>query len=225
MGNPASDSTCATRLDLLKAALACFAENGFDGTSMRMIADRAQRPLSLLSHHFGNKEGLYLEIFKFLFETRFRKKQEKPIPEDGYTPRDRSEAIRLLREQIHFIFMDVSLECCGGEASLHEYGTRLWLQEIHSPRPSLYPLLIEHMRPVTETTRKCIQLLRPDLGEEEVVFLGISILGQVTCHGLMYGMNQVVWGKTPRPCTLFQGGERLVDLCLNGILGGQPIES
>jgi len=61
-----------TRTALLHAALASFAESGFDGTSIRMIAERAQRPLSLLAHHFGNKEGLV----KAMIDSVFRDDQQ-----------------------------------------------------------------------------------------------------------------------------------------------------
>ena len=60
-----------TRTDLIEVALECFAEHGYDGTSIRMIAQRAGRPLSLIGHHFGSKEGLYLEVFRFLTATSF----------------------------------------------------------------------------------------------------------------------------------------------------------
>jgi len=214
-------SALETRIALLNAALACFAEHGFDGTSIRMIAERAKRPLSLLSHHFGNKDNLYLEVFKFMFENILQVRQGEQIPIDGYSPNDKGEAIRMLREQIHYIYRDIVLNTSSSEP-FHNFSTRLWLQEIHSPRPSLIPIISLYMRPRTETIQKCIQALRPELEESQVVFLGISILGQVTGHGLMQGLNQVVWKKARLPESQFQVSEWLVDLCLHGLLGGPP---
>jgi AcrR family transcriptional regulator len=210
-----------TRTALLQAALACFAEYGFDGTSIRMIADRAQRPLSLLSHHFGNKEGLYLEVFKYLFEDIFKKKHRHMALAPDAWPRDRQEAIRILREEYHTLFEEIVIEPDPADL-LREYGTRLWLQETRSPRPGLKPLLKEYIGPLTDTIRKCIQTLRPDLGEGEVAFLGVSVLGIVTGHGLMRGVNQAVWGPLVPPGSSFQAAEWLVDLCLHGLLGSGP---
>jgi AcrR family transcriptional regulator len=44
---------------ILDAAEALFAKHGFDGVSMRMVAERAAVDLALASYHFGNKRGLF----------------------------------------------------------------------------------------------------------------------------------------------------------------------
>lgn len=44
---------------LLKAATTLFAKNGYAGTSVKDIADEAGVNVSLVSYHFGGKEGLY----------------------------------------------------------------------------------------------------------------------------------------------------------------------
>ena len=122
----------------------------------------------------------------------------------------------MLREQIHYLFRDV-IQNSNNTDSVHENASRLWLQEIRSPRPILFPLLLSFMKPYTETIKKCIQTLRPDLEEAEVIFLGVSILGQIAGHGLMRGLNQ---GKVDLAENPFQASEWLVDLSLNGLLGG-----
>ena len=48
---------------LLRAALALFAENGFDKTSTREIADAAQANLAAIRYYFGDKAGLYRAVF------------------------------------------------------------------------------------------------------------------------------------------------------------------
>jgi len=208
-----------TRTALLHAALASFAESGFDGTSIRMIAERAQRPLSLLAHHFGNKEGLYLEVFKFIFEHSMCNNALAQMPSEGYTPKDRDEALELLRQQLQNLFQDVS-EHSKTSDPIHELGSRLWLQEIRAPRPSLAPIFDAYIRPLTETIRKCVLTLRPDLEEAAVTFLGISIVGQITGHGLMRGLNQMVWPKVDEAENHPQAAQWLVGLCLGGLLGG-----
>ncbi|WP_202899452.1 TetR/AcrR family transcriptional regulator [Kordiimonas gwangyangensis] len=44
---------------ILDAAEALFAKHGFDGVSMRMVADLAKVDLALASYHFGSKRGLF----------------------------------------------------------------------------------------------------------------------------------------------------------------------
>lgn len=50
------------RESLLDAALTCFAENGFENTSLRSIAARAGVDVALISYHYGSKLGLWSEV-------------------------------------------------------------------------------------------------------------------------------------------------------------------
>jgi TetR/AcrR family transcriptional regulator, regulator of cefoperazone and chloramphenicol sensitivity len=49
----------ATRNRLIEAAIEIFAVNGFDGTSTRMLAERAKANLGAIPYYFGSKVGLY----------------------------------------------------------------------------------------------------------------------------------------------------------------------
>jgi AcrR family transcriptional regulator len=53
---------------LLKAATDAFAEQGFEGTSLRTIADNAGVSFQLIAYYFGSKEELWIETVDFLFE-------------------------------------------------------------------------------------------------------------------------------------------------------------
>lgn len=57
-------NAASTRLKILQAAEAEFADHGFDGVSVRQIALRADVPVALINYHFGSKEGLYRAIFE-----------------------------------------------------------------------------------------------------------------------------------------------------------------
>jgi AcrR family transcriptional regulator len=48
------------RDEILAAAQELFAEYGYAGTTMRMIAEKAGVAFGLVSHYFGNKENLFL---------------------------------------------------------------------------------------------------------------------------------------------------------------------
>ena len=211
LGSPMEPTASDTRTLLLQAALVCFADHGFDGTSMRMIAVRAGRPLSLLSHYFGNKEGLYLEVFKYILETSTppRVAPTLPVP-------DASAAIRLLREQIHFMYHQAAPDAAMAR-SFQDHRTNLWLRECRAPRPILHPLLREYLGPATELIRACIRTLRPELNEAQVAFLGATIMGQVVGHGTMSGLHRVLWGEHPPFGSHFQEAELLVDVCLRGL--------
>lgn len=56
--------TAARRQEILNAALDCFVENGFDGTSLRQIAVRAHMTHAGLLHHFESKEALVAALLQ-----------------------------------------------------------------------------------------------------------------------------------------------------------------
>lgn len=56
---PSADKT---RKCILKAAQKLFASNGFNGTSISMIAKKASVNQSLIYHHFASKELLWREV-------------------------------------------------------------------------------------------------------------------------------------------------------------------
>ncbi|MBW0117504.1 TetR/AcrR family transcriptional regulator [Pseudonocardia abyssalis] len=58
---PRPRDSAATRAALLAAARELFAERGYDGTTVRGVADRAGVNQALLFRYFGNKEALFAE--------------------------------------------------------------------------------------------------------------------------------------------------------------------
>ena len=57
-----------SRSRILAAATPMFARHGLNGVSIRSLASAAGVNLSMISYHFGGKEGLYAEILKEQFE-------------------------------------------------------------------------------------------------------------------------------------------------------------
>jgi len=81
-----------SRARIIEHALALFAEHGYDGTTIKMIADSAGISQGLIYAHFASKDALLVEIF----EQSMRDVQESFAIADGAgTPRERLE--RLIR--------------------------------------------------------------------------------------------------------------------------------
>jgi AcrR family transcriptional regulator len=57
-----------TRHAIIKAAVALFAEKGFEGTGVRDIVAKAGVNQAAINYHFKGKDGLYLEVLKTAFE-------------------------------------------------------------------------------------------------------------------------------------------------------------
>ncbi len=62
MATPTRPSADPTRAAIINAARTCFVEKGFAGTSISAIAKKAQINQSLIYHHFGNKQDLWVAV-------------------------------------------------------------------------------------------------------------------------------------------------------------------
>ncbi len=62
--NKSSKDRSSTESKLIRAAEQLFAEHGFNGTTTRMIAQKADVNIALINRYFEGKEGLFLRIIK-----------------------------------------------------------------------------------------------------------------------------------------------------------------
>jgi len=58
-GRPPSGDTGSRRQDILKSAIDLFGAKGFEGVSLRQIADQASADVGLTRYYFGSKEDLW----------------------------------------------------------------------------------------------------------------------------------------------------------------------
>jgi AcrR family transcriptional regulator len=58
----------STRERILDTAEICFAQRGFDGTSLREITSLADVNLGAVNYHFGSKSALFEEVLRRRFE-------------------------------------------------------------------------------------------------------------------------------------------------------------
>jgi len=54
-----------TPVRLIRAGIVLFSKHGFEGTSVKQIAEQAGVNVSLVSYHFNGKEGLYRACFEY----------------------------------------------------------------------------------------------------------------------------------------------------------------
>lgn len=75
-GRPPAGDADQTRLAVLDAALACFADQGYGSTSLRTIAERAGLTAGSLYHHFPSKQALYHAAYLYAFEVVYLSYEE-----------------------------------------------------------------------------------------------------------------------------------------------------
>lgn len=215
---PAPESS-GTREALLEAALCCFAEHGFEGASLRMIAERAGKNTSLIAHHFGNKEALYLAVFRDMLEDLRAHRYSGPLigPEELRGDPARAEA--LLRSLVVWLFKSMRMKADSGDPRQTAY-SRLWFSAVRAPVPELEALLREHIAPLRMQIAACIQALRPDLPVREIPFWCSLVYGQCLVNTSLHTFNQLVFGPECYPKSMDRMADLIADITLRAI--GRP---
>lgn len=201
---------------LLQAALFCFAEHGFDGTSLRMVADLAGKHMSLIAHHFQNKEGLYLKACAYALEL-CQPHFEADAFLDAETLRgDRARLLQAFRRPILLSMMDVQ-RALAEQDPIRLAGMKLWAREIRAPRASLIPLIKERMKPLHAQWRACIRALKPEFTDAEVDFWASAIHGLCLAHPWMMSLNRIVWDDALQLPSLEITAEAIAAFSLRGL--------
>jgi TetR/AcrR family transcriptional regulator len=88
----------ATRAAILNAAIAEFAERGFEGASIRRIADRTGLQHPLITYHYRTKDILWRAAAEHAF-TRIREEWDLRVPEQAPV-----STLERLREEYRAVF-------------------------------------------------------------------------------------------------------------------------
>ena len=124
---------------ILEAAEKVFAEAGFGGATMQVIADRAGLPKANLHYYFATKEDLYRQVVRNIFEIWLH------AADSFDTAADPAEGIGA--------YIDAKLEI----SRHHPFGSKVWASEVMHGAPVIQDYLETTLRDWTEGRIAAIQ--------------------------------------------------------------------
>jgi AcrR family transcriptional regulator len=189
-----SSPHASSRLSLLKAAIHIFAEKGYEGASIREIADRAGVNSSLISFHFGGKAGLHAASLHLAGRMAKQTANTLPVPPSAVgpfavKPAVLREAVVALRAYIReFIRMSLHHKPglpAGEDPELERAVLVLIAKAMIYPPEETMESLMEAIQPHIDYLNRCLRILRSDLDHDGVIRMGMSIHAQLLfflCH-------------------------------------------
>lgn len=197
-----------TRQSLLEAAGAVFAKKGFWSATHEEICNRANANLAAINYHFGSKENLYIETWKYSFE----KSLEKYPTDGGSLSKDPVE--KRLRGRILSILRRIS--------DPESYEIDIMLKEMANPTGLLTEVIVSKMEPGKRDFDSIIrEIIGKGVKEEQIGLCHMGIISM--CFGPMLhlrSVNEDSQMQKPEFLPLDLGVERLADFIVRFSLAG-----
>jgi hypothetical protein len=169
----------------------------------------------LVAYHFCGKEGLYLEALRAIFSRKVSAVAVLAAISPPGTPGAREGALEGLKNYIRAFMTE--LMSCDGSDPVDEAAMVLMAREMQSPRPASAQLLMEHVTPYVAYLTNCLQVLRPDLGEESLFAMGVSIQGQMLHFRNSLGIIRLFRENPAYPEDLEKLIQHHIDFSLRGL--------
>ncbi len=159
-----------TRTRILLAAGEAFAELGFEATTIREICRRAEVNLAAVNYHFGDKEKLYAETFKYAL--RF-KAEQMPVPDwPAGTPPETK-----LRDFVRTTILRMMV------AEELPWQARLMMREMLMPTEVCRAIADDHIRPHFNLLLSILDEVVPaETPQHRRHQLGFSVMGQIMLY-------------------------------------------
>lgn len=159
----ARQRSVGTREKLLAAASEVFVEKGFRDATVADICSRAKANVAAVNYHFGSKEALYQEAWRYSFSESI-----KAHPQDGGISSDASAEQRL-RGKIRAL-----IERIADHESKDFFISQM---EFVNPTGLLQEVMRSELIPLRRHTQTLMkELLGPEATEQQVVFSEICLI-------------------------------------------------
>lgn len=187
------------REDLLRVAAELFSEKGFYGTSIRDIARSLGVSVSVIYHHFENKEGLWSEIIDY--SVRILPRKLELALNGGGSAADRFrqllrahlEASAFYRKESKMFLVDINRLSATGDAVAQDIQRRIL---------DIYVQVIEELR-------------REELVKSpHAKIVAFNVLGVINWY--------LRWYRPDGPISVDQIYEEIISFVLYGAIGTPP---
>ncbi|PSC04830.1 DUF1956 domain-containing protein [Alsobacter soli] len=155
-----------TRRRLLDAGLSQFARHGFDGASVRAIADQAEANQAAIKYHFGAKEGLYRAVLEAALE---RLERLNELDEEALARLTPAEALEA--------FLRQSLSAIAKASEIRE-PLQVLNWEIMNRTATFTEVLAERRLPTFEAAARIVAGFQPHLPVEEARLTTVWLVNQ-----------------------------------------------
>ena len=168
------DKEKLTRERIIEAAGRLFAEKGFKETTIRDICERADANVAAVNYHFRDKENLYEEIFRYIFDEITRK---FPIDENLGGAKSNEERL--------YAFVSTLLKRMHDPEKPAWHGI-LFSRERMNPRIKVHSFFKNEVMKNRKILFSVIgDLLGPGAPPDQVKLCTESVISQVTFQGLI----------------------------------------
>ncbi len=158
-----------TRKRLLEAAEELFAQNGFDGTSIRDITTKANRGPAAVNYFFGDKRELYEELFRL----RLREMRESRIKA--------IEAIMQKKPTLEELFHAYCIDFLKpfADPQQNQRSLQLFFREMAESRLPKNMFLDELAAPTLAAMEEAIAVICPNINKHDAMMCILSLTGQL----------------------------------------------
>ena len=160
-------SNPGTEQRLLEAAGEVFAEHGYRGATVRQICEKAKANIAAVNYYFGDKDGLYLAVLRYLHTIA----TDIFPPSLGLRPGANAE------DRLHAFIRSLLHRLLGeGRPNWH---MKLAARELIEPTSALDVIVEEAIRPLSQELESIIlDLLGSQADDEQVRLCMLSVVSQ-----------------------------------------------
>ncbi len=206
-----------TKERILDTAEILFAQKGFQAVSVRQITSAAECNLAAVNYHFGNKENLYLEVFRSRWVPRAKRLQESFRK---YLASQKSLSESAVVRALAKAFVDGPFS--DDERLRH---SQLMTREMTQPTKAFEHVAEQVIQPFFKEVLERLESVSPDkVGEEEMLLNIFSIFSMVLYFNFARVAVSRVTGRTYDPSFRAQLVEQITQFSLRGLGTGKMEE-